>query len=1021
MDRDALLELLTDSSRASQDACVQTPKKVPISQSIVESQEDNISHASPDSPLHNYSTTTHSSFHQANHTQQQRLLSTLDDDSLLKLVNAYEKPTEKRSLLGRESDDNDSEYDDSQDEISQHDESLHDENPFIVTSPAASQPQSDPSVSDSDSVPLAASPHVAHDPVTTRNFGDYGQYFSDKKIQQQDRDDYIKKLYQDALNNGETFPPIFKDCTVYINGRTDPDRMLLHQKLVLYGGQFLHFLSGKTSATHIIASNLTSKKRIDFQNYKVVTPSWVIDSVAAGKRLPWQDYALLTGDYGQQKLNLANAKSNELDTSSTSFRKQRDNDAASTTLDCKNPNFLQSFFAKSRLHHLSTWKADLRALFCHKYIDQAQVKPIREGENVAIFHVDFDCFFATVSALSDTRYDLQKDALAVAHGTSSSDIASCNYVARSFGVRNGMWVRSARRLCPDLICLPYNFEQYEINSKLLYQILAGTNFFQMILPISIDEAICVKRLDKSSNFHEIQQLCEDVAQSIRQQVFTATNGCTVSIGCGPSLVCARLALKKAKPNGHCVVIDLQNQAQIDHFLSEFSLRDLPGIGTSIIDKVCQQILSDTLETPTIGELKSRSSLQLLISKLGTKTGRKVHFFLSGKDDEENSRILRNPFDYFARKSISVDINYAIRFDTIHEIDDFIDRICEHLIPKIIELGMLTPQVTLKIMRRCEHAPIEPAKYMGSGECDTFSRSSRFGVPTDEIGLIATEIKSSFRMLSCPPKELRGLAVQLNKLETKAGRGEQRKLPFMEQQHDSFTGTKISALKVNAFHALPQALKEDVRSEFVKRKIEVPPSPSGKRTSSTSPVKEYWEKFNKQNDTFKQEMPSSLDEEFMNHLPSQIQREIKRDYAIVKKTRSSVRRRIVSTDIPVLKPWLKHRSTISEVDKFQALERPREICNLVGTWIDQTVSVGPHIDDLNLFDRYLERLATKGRTHQILQIAKLMSSRLEYHSSFTAAEIQGRQEWEEYLLRRIIPILNSSTSERNANIQVIFDL
>ncbi|CEP64853.1 deoxycytidyl transferase LALA0_S14e00760g [Lachancea lanzarotensis] len=983
MDQDALAELLSDTTE---------PSDVGQSQQL-------------DSPLHSYSFVT--TQNAPGCTQQQRLLSSLNDHSLVNLVNSYEAPQPaKRSLLEHESDDDEQNWDSNISHLSSHQNNVNfdvidDESP-TVASPSIVATSGENS--DDDQPITDAHPRVA----SNINFGDYGQYFSDKKVLQQDRDQYMKKLYQNALNDGKPFPPVFKDCIIYINGRTDPDRLQLHQKIILYGGQFMHFLSGKTSVTHIIASNLTAKKRVEFQKYKVVTPQWVTDSIAANKRLPWQDFALITGDDDQGKLKLTKAKPPK-------GEPNVEDKNSENTLDCNHPDFLRSFFAKSRLHHLSTWKADLRALFCERYLEHSNIQGITENESVAIFHIDFDCFFATVSALSDPRYRLYEDPLAVAHGNNSSEIASCNYVARSFGVKNGMWVRSARRLCPKLVCMPYNFEQYEVNSKLLYQILAETHFFDMILPVSIDEAICVKRVSTFTGFHDVQGQCEMVTQTIRQQVFDATNGCTVSIGCGPSLVSARLALKDAKPNGKRVIMNLTNETELDNFQAKFPLNDLPGVGFSIVHKIRQQLFPDASTTPTIGDLKAKSTLKSLTSILGTKTGRKIHLFLSAKDDEENSRILRNPLDFFARKSISVDINYAIRFDSIHDIDDFIDRVCEHLTSKIHDLGMVTPQVTLKIMRRCEHAPIEPAKYLGSGECDTFSKSSRFGIPTDEIGLIATEIKSSFRMLACPPKDLRGLAVQLNKLEMKATRNYQKKLPFGDA---ILTGdSNIPVLKPNAFHSMPRILKEDVRSEFTKRHLQIPPSPTRNLTVSVSPVKEYWDRFGKSTkDSFKQELPSTLDEDFMRNLPPELQREIKRDHAIVKKTRNSVRKGNVIKDYGTTNSPLSLRSTLEEIEQFQSLERPRDIYHLIGTWIDQTITVGPHADDLDLFDRYLDKLVLKRKTNRALQIARTMSCRLEYHAAFTSSESKGRQEWEEYLLRRMIPKLNSSCSFRTPQVQ-----
>lgn len=55
---------------------------------------------------------------------------------------------------------------------------------------------------------------------------------------------------------------------------------------------------------------------------------------------------------------------------------------------------------------------------------------------------------------------------------SLSEIASCSYEARKFGLRNGMFLGEALRRCPDLKTIPYDFEGYSEVSKLLYDIVA---------------------------------------------------------------------------------------------------------------------------------------------------------------------------------------------------------------------------------------------------------------------------------------------------------------------------------------------------------------------------------------------------------------------------------------------------------------------------------------------------------------------------------------------------------------------
>jgi impB/mucB/samB family len=100
-----------------------------------------------------------------------------------------------------------------------------------------------------------------------------------------------------------------------------------------------------------------------------------------------------------------------------------------------NPDFLRSYFDQSRLHHLSAWKADLK----NQMQQLTMQKPPRSRKSGPrwIMHVDFDCFFCSVSLVS--RPELKEKPVCVGHGGGrSGEIASCNYPARKFGVHNGM-------------------------------------------------------------------------------------------------------------------------------------------------------------------------------------------------------------------------------------------------------------------------------------------------------------------------------------------------------------------------------------------------------------------------------------------------------------------------------------------------------------------------------------------------------------------------------------------------------
>ncbi|KAF6768431.1 hypothetical protein AHF37_08990 [Paragonimus kellicotti] len=274
-------------------------------------------------------------------------------------------------------------------------------------------------------------------------------------------------------------------------------------------------------------------------------------------------------------------------------------------------NQLANFYARSRFHHLSSWANELHDLVRQLRNDPKAHSLLSSGvrwkESVlarsnpsppfigasmpsfqptcsswskqstrrpqVLFHIDMDCFFVSVSLRS--RPELRDKPVAVTHANgpnrrhetnSMSEVASCSYAARQAGIRNGMLLGKARQLCPDLITLPYEFDAYKSVSEVLYRTVA--EFTLDIEAVSCDElyADCTDLLrvgediaatPTSSNstddsvsrmtYRFIDPLL--LAQHLRHLVTVRTGGCTASVGFGSSKLLARLATKRAKPNG----------------------------------------------------------------------------------------------------------------------------------------------------------------------------------------------------------------------------------------------------------------------------------------------------------------------------------------------------------------------------------------------------------------------------------------------------------------------------------------
>lgn len=69
---------------------------------------------------------------------------------------------------------------------------------------------------------------------------------------------------------------------------------------------------------------------------------------------------------------------------------------------------------------------------------------------------------------NDDENDRTKRMSHIDNTTSLSEIASCSYEARKMGVKNGMFVGAALKLCPDLKTIPYDFDAYKEVAIILY-------------------------------------------------------------------------------------------------------------------------------------------------------------------------------------------------------------------------------------------------------------------------------------------------------------------------------------------------------------------------------------------------------------------------------------------------------------------------------------------------------------------------------------------------------------------------
>uniref|UniRef100_A0A1I7XES1 UmuC domain-containing protein n=1 Tax=Heterorhabditis bacteriophora TaxID=37862 RepID=A0A1I7XES1_HETBA len=411
-------------------------------------------------------------------------------------------------------------------------------------------------------------------------------------------------------------------------------------------------------------------------------------SISADRLLDVNEYLLLTT---QQKPSIITAFHQHIDLpiSSGSGRKVDQH----STFTAKDSNFLEEYYARSRLHLISTLAQEMKDYVNgmrdeqnHEFIGRHQLEHISDHNwkgslDRVIFHVDLDCFFVSVSLRS--RPDLVGKAVAVTHSKGSSraagfsELASVSYVARVAGLRNGMLVRDALKLCPTLICLPYEFNEYKIISKAIYTIVS--RYTLDIRAVSCDEMyIDCTKLFKLLNISDATLFAEHLRSEIKRET-----GCPASIGIGSNMLMARLATRYAKPDN---VKWVKPDAALN-FITNEKVENLPGLGYCTLNKL----------RTVYGNLKQCGDLQKIsgvdLEKIiGKRLGEQVYKMCRGEDETDKDFVVST-----GRKSVSCDINYGIRFTKMEEVVHFLNVIGQELEKKLNQAKMVTGSITLKIM------------------------------------------------------------------------------------------------------------------------------------------------------------------------------------------------------------------------------------------------------------------------------------------------------------------------------------
>jgi len=226
-----------------------------------------------------------------------------------------------------------------------------------------------------------------------------------------------------------------------------------------------------------------------------------------------------------------------------------------------------------------------------------------------LLHIDMDAFYASV--MIRDRPDLV-DVPVIVGGGQRGVVLSANYLARHYGVRSAMPMTRARRACPQAVVVAPDYDTFSTVSSSVMET------FRQVTPlvevVSLDEAF----LDVSGSVRRLGSPAQ-IAELLRARVHDEQR-ITCSVGIAASVSIAKLASRRAKPDGVVVV----PPGRVTTFVHPLDVGELYGVGektAALLHRLGLHTVGDVAHTP----------LRTLQRAVGQALGSQLHALAWGTD------------------------------------------------------------------------------------------------------------------------------------------------------------------------------------------------------------------------------------------------------------------------------------------------------------------------------------------------------------------------------------------------------
>jgi DNA polymerase IV len=340
-----------------------------------------------------------------------------------------------------------------------------------------------------------------------------------------------------------------------------------------------------------------------------------------------------------------------------------------------------------------------------------------------ILHIDMNAFYCSChEAVEPDKYKGKPLAVAGSVELRHGIVVTSSYAARSRGVKTGMQVREALKLCPDLMLLEPDFDLYRQFSKQFMKI--AHSYSPLVEAMSIDE--CFIDITGSKQFGTPLDISGEIQRRIADEL-----GLPCSIGVAPNKLLAKMGSDMKKPNG----ITVLRKRDVPKLLWNKPCANLYGIGNRTAERLSR------LNIRTLGELAASDEF-FLVKEFGV-LGSWLKRAANGIDD--------SPVNPIREASKSIGHTTTLPFNFTEE--DDIRRVFLNLADQVArrlrkqQLFAATVQITIRdpsmktITRSITlQSPTETADDVFREACGLFRKHWTLGKPVRLLGITLQNLK-----------------------------------------------------------------------------------------------------------------------------------------------------------------------------------------------------------------------------------------------------------------------------------------